>query len=76
MTLLSLRKVRFTPLLVLFTMLVLSMSASIVHATESGDATAELPKVSAAEKAIDNISVDVKNNLYIVSLEYLIKNYT
>ena len=61
MTLLSLRKVRFTPLLVLFTMLVLSMSASIVHATESGDATAELPKVSAAEKAIDNINQDIIN---------------
>ena len=61
MTLLSLRKVRFTPLLVLFTMLVLSMSASIVHATESGDATAELPKVSAAEKAIDNIDQDIIN---------------
>ncbi|AXB32024.1 mechanosensitive ion channel family protein [Vibrio campbellii] len=61
MTLLSLRKVRFAPLLVLFTMLVLSMSASIVHATESGDATAELPKVSAAEKAIDNINQDIIN---------------
>lgn len=61
MTLLSLRKVRFAPLLVLLTMLVLSMSASIVHATESGDATAELPKVSAAEKAIDNINQDIIN---------------
>ena len=61
MTLLSLRKVRFAPLLVLFTMLVLSMIASIVHATESGDATAELPKVSAAEKAIDNINQDIIN---------------
>lgn len=61
MTLLSLPKVRFTPLLVSFTLLVLSMSTSIVHATESGDATADLPEVSAAEKAIDNINQDIIN---------------
>ncbi|HHP0482134.1 TPA: mechanosensitive ion channel domain-containing protein [Vibrio campbellii] len=59
MTLLSPLKVRFTPLVVLFTVLVLTMSSFIVRATESSEAPAEAPTVSAAEQAIDNINKDI-----------------
>lgn len=59
MTLLSPLKVRFTPLVVLFTVLALTMSSFIVRATESSEAPAEAPTVSAAEQAIDNINKDI-----------------
>ena len=59
MTLLSPLKVRFTPLVVLFTVLALTMSSFIVRATESLEAPAEAPTVSAAEQAIDNINKDI-----------------
>ncbi|ARR43867.1 mechanosensitive ion channel protein MscS [Vibrio campbellii] len=59
MTLLSPLKVRFTPLVVLFTVLALAMSSFIVRATESSEAPAEAPTVSAAEQAIDNINKDI-----------------
>ncbi|MEL7287689.1 MAG: mechanosensitive ion channel protein MscS, partial [Pseudomonadota bacterium] len=59
MTLLSPLKVRFTPLVVLFTVLALTMSSFIVRATESSEALAEAPTVSAAEQAIDNINKDI-----------------
>ncbi|MCR9907022.1 mechanosensitive ion channel family protein [Vibrio campbellii] len=59
MTLLSSLKVRFTPLVVLFTVLALTMSSFIVRATESSEAPAEAPTVSAAEQAIDNINKDI-----------------
>lgn len=59
MTLLSPLKVRLTPLVVLFTVLALTMSSFIVRATESSEAPAEAPTVSAAEQAIDNINKDI-----------------
>ena len=59
MTFLSPLKVRFTPLVVLFTVLALTMSSFIVRATESSEAPAEAPTVSAAEQAIDNINKDI-----------------
>ena len=59
MTLLSPLKVRFTPLVVLFTVLALTMNSFIVRATESSEAPAEAPTVSAAEQAIDNINKDI-----------------
>ncbi|HGY9596235.1 TPA: mechanosensitive ion channel domain-containing protein [Vibrio campbellii] len=59
MTLLSPLKVRFTPLVVLFTVLALTMSSFIVRAIESSEAPAEAPTVSAAEQAIDNINKDI-----------------
>lgn len=59
MTLRSPLKVRFTPLVVLFTVLALTMSSFIVRATESSEAPAEAPTVSAAEQAIDNINKDI-----------------
>ncbi|WP_045369420.1 mechanosensitive ion channel family protein [Vibrio campbellii] len=59
MTLLSPLKVRFTPLVVLFTVLALTTSSFIVRATESLEAPAEAPTVSAAEQAIDNINKDI-----------------
>ena len=59
MTLLSPLKVRFTPLVVLFTVLALTMSSFTVRATESSEAPAEAPTVSAAEQAIDNINKDI-----------------
>ncbi|HDM8131602.1 TPA: mechanosensitive ion channel family protein [Vibrio harveyi] len=59
MTLLSPLKVRLTPWLVLMAMLTLTMSPFIVQATESVETTVDTPKVSAAEKAIDNINRDI-----------------
>ncbi|EKM29731.1 hypothetical protein VCHENC02_4472, partial [Vibrio harveyi] len=53
MTLLSPLKVRLTPWLVLMALLTLTMSPFIVQATESVETTVDMPKVSAAEKAID-----------------------
>lgn len=59
MTLLSPLKVRLTPWLVLMALLTLTMSSFIVQATESVETTVDMPKVSAAEKAIDNINRDI-----------------
>lgn len=59
MTLLSPLKVRLTPWLVLMALLTLTMSPFIVQATESVETTVDTPKVSAAEKAIDNINRDI-----------------
>ncbi len=59
MKLLSPVKVHLTPLLLLITFLALSSYSFLVQATESGDAIAKLPKVSAAEKAINNINQDI-----------------
>jgi small conductance mechanosensitive channel len=59
MTLLSPLKVRLTPWLVLMALLTLTMSPFIVQATESVETTVDMPKVSAAEKAIDNINRDI-----------------
>ncbi len=59
MKLLSPVKVHLTPLLLLITFLALSSYSFLVQATESGDVIAKLPKVSAAEKAINNINQDI-----------------
>ncbi|CAH1546712.1 MULTISPECIES: mechanosensitive ion channel domain-containing protein [Vibrio] len=59
MTLLSPLTVRFTPFKVLFMAFVLTMSSFIVNATESTEKVVEVPEVSAAEKAIDNINQDI-----------------
>ena len=59
MTLLSPLKVRFTPFVVLFMAFALTMSSFVVRATESTETVVEVPKVSAAEKAIDNINQDI-----------------
>jgi len=59
MKLLSPVKVHLTPLLLLITFLALSSYSFLIQATESGDAIAKLPKVSAAEKAINNINQDI-----------------
>lgn len=52
-------KVRFTPFVVLFMAFALTMSSFVVRATESTETVVEVPKVSAAEKAIDNINQDI-----------------
>lgn len=59
MTLLSPLKVRFTPFVVLFMAFALTMSSFVVRATESTETVVEVPEVSAAEKAIDNINQDI-----------------
>ncbi|KIP66649.1 MULTISPECIES: mechanosensitive ion channel domain-containing protein [Vibrio] len=59
MTLLSPLTVRFTPFKVLFMAFALTMSSFIVNATESTEKVVEVPEVSAAEKAIDNINQDI-----------------